>query len=77
MWCLGSFILLFLLVVLCFACAAGCRTLPSAEKDLPTGSTEVTDVGNGWCTFKWQGRKFLARRLGTQSALVTEIKEQP
>ncbi len=58
--------ILVIAVVLC-AGLTGCNfdepiTAAQAPPHLPTGATEITDKGNGWVTFRLDGRLFLYHR---------------
>jgi len=52
-----SIVFLLLLIVLLLP---GCEGQMSSDfTSLPTGATEITDIGNGWVTFKHNGKKFM------------------
>lgn len=58
----------------------GCTLPESTIKNsfLPTGSTNVKNVGNGWFTFEYEGKKFLYFRHGAGDSThsgVTKISE--
>lgn len=59
---------------------AGCSYPTSVIKSnyLPTGSTNVESIGNGWFSFEFKGKKFLYYRHGAGDSThsgVTEISQ--
>jgi len=53
------------LLVLCIGC--GETTVAPTSDTLPTGATNVREVGNGWSTFDWQGHHILYHKFNYQN----------
>lgn len=53
----------FTLIVICVILFAGCEQASPGNPDpngrYPVGATDITDQGNDWVTFKWEGQCFL------------------
>lgn len=57
----------YILILLLAVALTGCDTNMAAASvtygDLPRGSTELTNTGNGWYTFKYQTKCYAVQQL--------------
>lgn len=63
--------LLMVLIVIVACAGVGCNTpVEYASKRLPAGATNITDLGNQWVGFEFEGHKYTCRQLESQAAVV-------
>ena len=55
------FTVLILGVILLSGCTS---TVENSDSELPFGTSDIRDVGNGWVNFKYEGQCFLYQRSG-------------
>jgi len=52
--------IILIVATLFIFCLCSCKIADSSNDNcLPSGSTNITDLGNDWSTFEYNGKKFL------------------